>query len=69
MSEQKKDIGSLWKKSSEKAPEYMTGVIELDGKKYQLVIFPNDKGDNERRPDYKIRLSEPRQDASASIPF
>ena len=43
----------------------MTGTIELNGQKTEVVVFPNDKGDNPARPDYRILLSKPRDQQAA----
>lgn len=52
-----KSIGAFWKKISVKGTNYMSGNIEINGKKIQLVVFENKK-EKENQPDYKIYLSE-----------
>lgn len=69
MSEQKKDIGALWMRTSGKGTKFLSGFLELDGKKHEIIAFANDKGGNEKRPDYRIYPSEPRQGSGESIPF
>lgn len=56
----KKDIGALWERQSSKGSTYLTGFVEIDGKKHELVLFRNNKDGNEKRPDYHIYPSEPR---------
>lgn len=55
-----KPIGALWSKTSGKGTDFFTGNVEIDGIKTDIVIFKNDKGDNEKRPDYKIYVSKPK---------
>lgn len=69
MSEQKKDIGALWSRTASSGAEYMTGFIELNGAKVEVVAFRNKKDGNEKRPDWRIYPSEPRQSKGESIPF
>jgi len=46
-------IGALWKRKDKKGRTYLTGVV--NGMK--VVIFANDKGDNEKRPDFRVYKS------------
>lgn len=73
-----KSIGALWKPKSDnpKAP-MAKGVIEVDGKKINIVIWPNYK-QQEKQPDYRICIDEPREPSAQkpasglndeSIPF
>lgn len=48
-----KSIGGLWLKDGKKG-KYFSGEVELFGTKQHILVFKNDKGDNERRPDYRI---------------
>jgi len=50
-------IGALWKRLG-KNGEYLSGNVVVDGKKIEIVVFLNDKGENEKRPDYRIYLSD-----------
>ena len=58
-----KPIGALWSKVSAKGADFMAGNVEINGEKTEIVIFKNDKGDNEKRPDWKIYESKPRETA------
>jgi len=58
-----KPIGALWSKTSSKGTAFFTGNVEIDGIKTDIVIFKNDKGDNEKRPDFKIYKSKPKDDS------
>jgi hypothetical protein len=54
-------IGALWVKTSAKGVDFMSGNIEINGQNIELVVFKNDKGENEKRPDWKVYRSQPRQ--------
>jgi uncharacterized protein (DUF736 family) len=55
-------MGALWEKTSSKTGDkFMSGNIEVNGQKIDIVVFKNDKGDNEKKPDWKILRSQPRQ--------
>lgn len=58
---EKKKLGALWLRQSQAGKHFMTGELEIEGEKIQIVAFQNDKGDNEKRPDYQIFESEPRE--------
>lgn len=57
-----KPIGALWIKTSSKGTEFLIGNVEIDGLKTEIVVFKNDKGENEKRPDYKIYKSRPKDE-------
>ena len=49
-------IGALWVKE-----KMMSGNIEVDGKKIDIVVFKNTyKKEGERTPDYRIFKSKPK---------
>jgi uncharacterized protein (DUF736 family) len=55
-------IGALWKRvSSKDGSTFLSGKITVRGVEQEILIFSNDKGDNEKRPDFRIFASEPRQ--------
>ena len=55
-------IGALWEKTSSKTGDkFMSGNIEVNGQKIDVIVFKNDKGDNDKKPDWKILRSQPRQ--------
>jgi uncharacterized protein (DUF736 family) len=54
-----KAIGALWTKKSAKGQDFLSGHIEIDGKKIKLVVFKNDKEDNASRPDFRIFEAKP----------
>ena len=55
-----KYIGACWIKDG-KNGKYMSGNIEIDGKKTYIVIFKNHRKQKENQPDYNILLSEPKK--------
>jgi uncharacterized protein (DUF736 family) len=57
-----KKIGALWSKKTGDGKEYFTGVISDLRGGIQIVVFKNDKKENENQPDYDILLSEPKQE-------
>ena len=51
----------LWKATSEKGTEYYRGSktgIEINGVKYKVSLFINEKKKSEKSPDMNIVLSE-----------
>ncbi len=56
--EGEKSIGAIWIKTAKSGKPYMTGNIEINGTKIDIVVFSNDKGGNDSRPDYRIFKSE-----------
>jgi single-stranded DNA-binding protein len=52
-------IGALWLKESGTG-KYMSGVIEINGQKINIVVFRNDYKKLPKHPDYRILKSEPK---------
>jgi uncharacterized protein (DUF736 family) len=50
--------GAIWKRKSAKGNEFLS--IKIGDKEY--IAFTNDKGDNPKRPDFKVYPSTPRDD-------
>jgi len=61
----KDSIGSLWEKGGKKGKFFSGSIKQMNGQELQIVVFKNDKGDNPKRPDYRIYLSEPKQGGQA----
>ena len=57
----KKSIGALWTHVSKKEEKYLTGSVEIDGRKVDIVVFKNKFKDQDKQPDFKIFLSEKRE--------
>lgn len=54
MEQKKKSIGGIWAKQSANGNQYLSLSLEINGVKHNFVAFKNDKGDNEKRPDYSV---------------
>lgn len=59
MSKDQNEIGALWEKKSAGGAKYFSGTI--DGKK--VVVFANRHKQNERHPDWKVLISQPRNES------
>jgi len=58
-------LGRLWLKTARQGDKYMTGYVEIEGRKTDVIVFQN----NNRRPEkndsnFDIFLSEPRTSRS-----
>lgn len=61
-------IGALWLKTGARG-EFMSGNIEIDGVKHDIVVFPNSaKQPGERSPDWRILPSQPRDQGNSRVP-
>jgi uncharacterized protein (DUF736 family) len=63
----KRKIGALWSKKASEGKEYFTGVISDLRGEIQIVVFRNDKKQNENQPDYDILLSEPKEEGEIRL--
>lgn len=64
----KESIGSLWVKKGKNGEAFFSGrIMQTNGVPMNIVVFSNDKGGVEKRPDYRIFLSEPREDRQPSM--
>ena len=54
-----KSIGAMWLRTSKSGNKFMTGNIEIQGKKHQFVVFKNKYKQGETHPDYVILPSNP----------
>lgn len=54
-------IGALWSRKTKEGQEYFSGVISDLRGDIQIVVFRNDRKENENQPDYNILLSEPKE--------
>ena len=61
----KLELGALWKRKSP-TQTYLSGYIKVDEfgtqKEVKVVVFSNkNKKDNEKAPDFRVYLSEPKK--------
>ena len=61
METKQKELGALWSKTSSKGMNFMSGTIEIDGKKVEVVAFLNTNKKNLREPDWRLFESKPRE--------
>ena len=55
MPDQKDKIGALWIKSSRGGVEFMSGEIEIDGRKQRVTVFRNGfRTETNRQPHYHV---------------
>ena len=64
----KKKIGALWEKETARGTKLLSGVVEINGAKTRIAVFPNSfKDEGSRQPDFVIYEdtynAAPRQDA------
>ena len=67
MDEKKKDIGAMWLHTAQSGTKYLSGVIEIDGVKHQIVMFKNNYKEQEKHPDYKIYPSTPKGEQAETV--
>ena len=54
-------VGNLWAKESKEGRKYLSGyLIDIHGE-IPIVIFANDKAQNDKAPTHRILLSEKRE--------
>lgn len=64
-------LGALWLKDGKKG-KYMSGVVEINGVKTNILVFKNDHKESDKHPDYNIYLSEDKRGKVADddeLPF
>ena len=67
-----RSIGGLWTKVDKNGKHFVSGMVEVNGVKQDIVIFKNlYKQEGDRKPDWKIMKSEPRREkpVESSDPF
>ena len=66
MSEQaNRNIGALWSKKSKAGMNFLSGNVEINGEKIEIVVFKNTDKKNENGPDFRILLSTPYEGTKA----
>lgn len=67
--QKKQSIGAFYKRTSQNTGgEFFSGFIEMNGEKVEFIAFPNSYKTEAKHPDYKIFLSEPRNEVVAGKP-
>lgn len=59
-------IGALWIGEG-KTGKFMSGEIELDGKKTRIIVFKNNYKKEDKHPDYRIYLAK--EKTEDDLPF
>ena len=59
MNQTNQSIGALWNKSSQRGM-YMTGDIEINGQRMRIVVFPNASKKEDKHPDWRTLVAQPR---------
>ena len=59
-----RQIGALWLRKSSNGVQYMSGVLNDLAGDIQIAIFKNDRKEKENQPDYRIVLSEKKEEAA-----
>lgn len=60
MTEQHKAVGALWPTTAKSGRKYLSGTIELDGKKHKIALFKNEfSNEANNQPSHRILLREP----------
>lgn len=52
-------LGALWVKSNDRG-DYMSGQIEINGTKHDIVVFANGYKEESKHPDWIVYKSQPR---------
>jgi hypothetical protein len=55
-------IGALWENTTGKGQKYLSGQIEIDGKKIRIVAFKNGYKKEDKHPDWNIMISRPKEE-------
>lgn len=66
METKQKEYGALWCKKSGKGTDFMSGTLEIDGKKVEVVAFLNSNKKNPKEPDWRIYESKPKEQTTVS---
>jgi len=55
-----REIGAFWKRESS-SQKFLSGKIEIEGKKMEVILFTNRFKEKDNQPDYRLYLSEDKQ--------
>lgn len=59
-----RDIGALWAKVSAKGLEFLSGSVEINNVRHQIVLFKNTRKSKPNHPDWNIFPSTPRPETN-----
>lgn len=62
-----RQIGALWLRKSSNGIQYMSGVLNALSGDIQVAIFKNDRKEKENQPDYRIVLSEKKEETNRPV--
>ncbi len=67
-------IGALWLKERKDGSKFMAGEIEVNGKKFSIMVFKNNRKKEDKHPDYNIAMliedeNSQKGDDDDDIPF
>lgn len=51
------EVGAIWNKVSASGNKYMSGYVEVNGKRQDVVVFSNANKANPNAPDYRVYIS------------
>jgi uncharacterized protein (DUF736 family) len=51
-----REIGAFWKRESP-SQKFLSGKIEVEGKKLEVILFTNKYKEKDNQPDYRLFLS------------
>lgn len=51
-----REIGAFWKRQSS-SQSFLSGKIEIEGKKLEVVLFSNRYKEKDNQPDYRLYIS------------
>lgn len=58
------EIGALWERTSGRGARFLSGHVEINGQKQDVVIFENGFKEG-RQPDWRVYISRDRQEQPA----
>lgn len=62
------ELGCLWERESRNG-RFFSGNVTINGQKTDIIVFSNNfKKGNDKAPDYRIYLSEPRESQANNVP-
>ncbi len=63
---QNERLGGLWTQKAKSGKKYITGTVKINGVETKLIIFPNERKENENQPDFNVYLKEDKAPTQAA---